>query len=755
MSFISISTTADGIVGKGTILEYADKSVVAPYSDAFTSLANDLLNMSDTTKDPNVVAADIQKQLNILRGLLLKGALNDSKSSNSYMTSVMAQTLDVLFRSFTAVGVSMDDPNQPSNPDYQVVVTANQAKAWGDFANFTPSLKSVLSSGVDMSNMNHSIQAMIELQYVKGANDILQQQLSKLEDALNVTKSALGSLTNLQDLHNNLTITAKAPFVFQSGNYPTSAAYNTAYKAAASAYFNAPITPAISPSILDGGSAFVVPTTPPDSDGKYYGISDPSLGQLSKVIDYTRSDTSGAVVAGNRFPAAISDSQTITNDANRYVDSPFMAIFNNNNDPTATLQVITTLASMKMTVEDFLFRGSNIITQPGGPLTASPAGVQRGDVLSTSSLNMLNQEVFLATRVELSTTNPTTGDNALPAKMDIIPANIDYPQSFLDQFGFKKKPVTITINYGLSTVHPSWEETLTTTYVTAIPPSALDAGINNYGDPPVQPKYFVNYTIDAYVRDASKTPTSSLPTNSATGQPFTFADYAYFANKYVKPANSDTKDAHHDVVYLTTAQQTADYNTPFIGAKLLEEVTKGSTIVVNTKNNSIGKLWETLGSCKSLVDAKNQLISMRGQLSAQMHSLSAITPRINSTKNNPNGDEDPNSLVGRLRLVYKNIQSSFGSFSAGDPLTGKVLSGFSNWLLDKYGKRTGADSLQAGVIQQNITTAIVAGQSLNDEQKAEVKRYLNIFEEYYKSATSILTKLSDMIERIAQQAARG
>lgn len=64
------------------------------------------------------------------------------------------------------------------------------------------------------------------------------------------------------------------------------------------------------------------------------------------------------------------------------------------------------------------------------------------------------------------------------------------------------------------------------------------------------------------------------------------------------------------------------------------------------------------------------------------------------------------------------------------------------------GKR--ADSARAGTFQQNITFAITAGQSFNDTQKEKVRRYMFVFEEYYKSASSMLQKISQLIEKMAQ-----
>ena len=77
--------------------------------------------------------------------------------------------------------------------------------------------------------------------------------------------------------------------------------------------------------------------------------------------------------------------------------------------------------------------------------------------------------------------------------------------------------------------------------------------------------------------------------------------------------------------------------------------------------------------------------------------------------------------------------------------------GLNNWLLD------GLDDLQNevfGSIQDNITQATTSAQSLNDTQKEDVRRVLFVFEEYYKSASSILIKITQLVEKMAQAIAR-
>lgn len=56
--------------------------------------------------------------------------------------------------------------------------------------------------------------------------------------------------------------------------------------------------------------------------------------------------------------------------------------------------------------------------------------------------------------------------------------------------------------------------------------------------------------------------------------------------------------------------------------------------------------------------------------------------------------------------------------------------------------------------QRNLSRALVAAQSLNDSEKEELRRRFYEFEEFYKSASSIMSKISQILEKIAQNISR-
>lgn len=156
------------------------------------------------------------------------------------------------------------------------------------------------------------------------------------------------------------------------------------------------------------------------------------------------------------------------------------------------------------------------------------------------------------------------------------------------------------------------------------------------------------------------------------------------------------------------------------------------------------------------VNYMNELLRIKSVLTTQVQNL------LTANGTNP---IDPNSLLGRLQKVLADINTSFVT-STNQPVTAQTTllsayAGLSRWMLDSYNTRTattpGGASLNtntAGAYQQNITFAITAGQSSNDTQTESVRRFLYVFEEYYKSASAILQQMTQILQRIAQGISR-
>ena len=104
----------------------------------------------------------------------------------------------------------------------------------------------------------HTEQALVELVYVRVANEMIGSAMGNLQSALNVTQSILNILQAIQNLHNKVQVLSKAPFNFDfvTGGSPTTESspvsqehslnfnqYIANYKAAADAYFGQAINP--------------------------------------------------------------------------------------------------------------------------------------------------------------------------------------------------------------------------------------------------------------------------------------------------------------------------------------------------------------------------------------------------------------------------------------------------------------------------------------------------------------------------------
>jgi len=69
------------------------------------------------------------------------------------------------------------------------------------------------------------------------------------------------------------------------------------------------------------------------------------------------------------------------------------------------------------------------------------------------------------------------------------------------------------------------------------------------------------------------------------------------------------------------------------------------------------------------------------------------------------------------------------------------------WIYDGYAV---SDQVESGVYQRNLTAAIVAAQNLNDTQKEDLRRFMYLFEQFYKSASAILQAIDRMVNKMAQ-----
>jgi len=140
------------------------------------------------------------------------------------------------------------------------------------------------------------------------------------------------------------------------------------------------------------------------------------------------------------------------------------------------------------------------------------------------------------------------------------------------------------------------------------------------------------------------------------------------------------------------------------------------------------------GYATPLNGAASFLSSLKAYKSSLRLEISALTAQTPSASR-----DDPNGLLATLKKVYGELPSNF-NFSTVE-----------NWVMDNYNTHGSTAAGSAGALENDLTTALTAAQSLNDTQKEKVRQFLFIFQEYYQSASAVLTSMTQIVEHMAQK----
>lgn len=181
---------------------YANMNVILGiYNKVQTTPANQNIATDLTPADATAVQQAIANLLGLAQnGLVSNSTPGTSQTTNApfFMTKEMASNLDLLIRSFQAIGAL--------NP--QSAITVTQLAEWKDLATTSPAIQSLMSAILYATAGNRSIQSIIELEYVATGNNLINDQLTSMEQALGITQNVLNTLANLQNIRNTLVVPA-------------------------------------------------------------------------------------------------------------------------------------------------------------------------------------------------------------------------------------------------------------------------------------------------------------------------------------------------------------------------------------------------------------------------------------------------------------------------------------------------------------------------------------------------------------------
>lgn len=106
-------------------------------------------------------------------------------------------------------------------------------------------------------------------------------------------------------------------------------------------------------------------------------------------------------------------------------------------------------------------------------------------------------------------------------------------------------------------------------------------------------------------------------------------------------------------------------------------------------------------------------------------------------------------------LTIDNLKAAYQSGT--NPLfsASVIKGGAIRWIIDNQDKLlTSRESSTAGAFYGHLTQAIKGSESLNDSKKQEVNNYMFLFQEFYKSSSAVLAKVSQIVEKMAQGISR-
>lgn len=177
----------------------------------------------------------------------------------------------------------------------------------------------------------------------------------------------------------------------------------------------------------------------------------------------------------------------------------------------------------------------------------------------------------------------------------------------------------------------------------------------------------------------------------------------------------------------------------------------------NQKGMGTGGIVGSQGVVARADEIQSAIIAQGASFSFALVSHNAVMPAISNVGGQVIVEQDGQMITvnagtviltfsGRVAIGQSNTMLQINPIDDAGNVVNPIVSAY----IGSYRGPTRGQAQKAGSLQQNITVAITSAQGLNDEQTEEVRAFLFTFEEYYKSASSILTKVSQLIEKYAQ-----
>ncbi|SPJ31852.1 hypothetical protein [Candidatus Protochlamydia amoebophila] len=148
-------------------------------------------------------------------------------------------------------------------------------------------------------------------------------------------------------------------------------------------------------------------------------------------------------------------------------------------------------------------------------------------------------------------------------------------------------------------------------------------------------------------------------------------------------------------------------------------------------------------TAEPVADSAQKLLNLKQTLWDQMVALEAANPT--------SGRNVTGSLANAVYKVVQDISAAF----VGVDLTAanaqdQLFASVKKWIMDNQDVRIddAGSNKNAGAIQDRLASAMTTAQNLEESQREDVRRYLLLFQEFYKSAMSMIQLLGTIFDKI-------
>ncbi len=666
-----------------------------------TAIKDAILTQNDT--DPDAFARRMEDSIvNLISVFVLGGT--DADGRVHHLTASMSNALDILLRSLRVVGI---------NPEVPSTISKQQILEWKELADKTTIIQQVLEAAQGAAVTANSFQAMVELIYINTGNEILTEQLDDLEQSFDLNKQALDLLTQFQDFKNAMEIPVPIPpdiddpFALSPGTQS-----GIDFLEGDQQHFQT--------KIKDGVEVKDDKVLKIDEDAKrHLQIFEEFMEPYFKKSIAPQMDFDANVIGG-KDTTEITDLGVLNNELENEIPQKIQDSLNIE-EPIGSNGTTKT----EYTVNGFVLDGKSEI-------------VIAKNISDFTDLRKKLDELIPKLE-EVTPPEDQANENSLLSRLKAIQKDlIDIEKSVEMAFG-----LTGGIDASLFLFNVTFpsdpildEERISEFFQLGNFPE-----LNTLIGEQKAKELIQTIILEAWIIDSAD-----------DADPIQFVSSSNF---------NITFKADREFSTVLTAEKKFDgtFDDPFTG--LLSPTSPFSPTKELLILNTMNQLVDGAGDVQGTFDpATNEVDGFSIQDIDKFRIIKEITFEVLEVNPSDNtlsilAVDTGTGLTIKLDEVTRDqttdevtqITLKTTSEKKAVDINGNIiLAGAKGAVSPNFGR--------SGDFQKNLTTAIVSGEALNDKKKEELRRFLFIFEEYYKSAAALLNKMTQLIEKIAQGIAR-